>query len=86
MKILCNIGGSKKYEGKGYVEFKLRPSVSIMRLQRVLRPPLNKKRVSCPPGGQKTASPEVGIFFLIAFVYKLECTGGKREKKKVFEK
>ena len=55
----------------------------------VTRPPLSKKLFPVRWVTPKKASREVGIFFfLISFLYKLECTGrgGGGEKKKFFWK
>ena len=49
-------------------------------------PPLSEKSFPVRRVTQKKASREVGIFFLISFVYKLECTRGKREKTSFFLK
>ena len=65
--------GSRGVGGGSRAGQVVRPSGSLSR-----RPSLSKKLFPVFRVGTKTASREVGIFFffLISFLYRLECTGG----------
>ena len=65
---------------------KIQTDKTYTEMSPIVRSPLGKKLFPVRRMSKKTASREVGIFFflLISFFYKLECTGGRVNKKKIF--